>query len=293
MGGRGSKSTVTTSGPAFNPSQYQMMQEPPQQAPQASQAQQANNQTFPDTDNSPFHQLHGGAAYFQSQTLTPDQVWGTLEYLRDDTGRADSWSTRGTAAQNATQSSLHSMAQNMNNLMVYNAQNGLPANSGMSANQEYTYRHLNAAMHNLGQNLNLTRYDHPAFLNRILSNTGIRNADYSKMSINQLKQVLTGVTYNEGKFLSTSYNNFRNITNPNTLNTFVNRAVRIEYKSKASTQAMMPGRAPGRDFGEIVLSPKTNCRIVDVKLDHSVKVRKQGTSGPSNLSQLVLVVETE
>ena len=298
MGGRGSKSTVTSGGGGGilqNAAQYQINQEPPQQVSTATQATQANNQNFPDTDSSPFHQLYNGAGYFQSQTMTADQVWATLEYLRDDTGNADSWSTKGTAAQNASQSPLHSMAQNMNNLMVYNAQNGLPLTSGMSANQMFTHKHLMGAMHNLGQNLNLTRYDHPRFLNRILAEAGLGpNVDYSRMSLSQLQQVLVGRIYNEGKFLSTSYNNFAKIRNdPNIDNTFLHRAVRIEYKSKASTQAFMPGKAPRRDFGEVVLSPDTNGKIVGVRFDNSVKVRKQGSAGLSNLPQLVLTVETE
>ena len=296
MGGRGSKSTVTTGSSqsaAQTAAQFQILQDPPQQANTATQATQANNQAFSDTDNAPFHQLYNGAGYFQSQTLTADQVWATLDYLRDDTGNSDSVTRSGTAAQNATQSYAHSMAQNMNNLMVYNAQNGLPSTSGMSQNQLFTYKHLMGAMHNLGYNLNLTRYDHPAFLNRVLSEAGIRNANFSNMSLSQLQSVLVGRTYNEGKFLSTSYNNFKNINNSSTNQTFMHRAVRIEYQSKASTQAMMPGRAPNRDFGEIILSPNTNCRIVGIRYDNSVRVRQQGTAGLSNQKQLVLTVETD
>ena len=292
MGSRGSNSTMTAAQQTARMAQYQLVQDPPQQANTQTQATQANNQSFPDTDSRPFHQLKNGAGYFQSQTLTADQVWATLDYLRDDTGNKSSYSTAGTPAQNATQSTLHSMSQNMNNLMVYNAQNGLPVTSGMDGNQKFTYNGLMSAMHNLGQNLTLSRYDHPRFLNRILSEAGIKNADYSRLSVNQLQSALVGRTYNEGKFLSTSYNDFARIANSSTQNTFMHRAVRIEYRAKASTQAMMPGRAPGRDFGEILLSPNTNCKIVGVKYNN-VNVRKQGTAGLSNQKQIVLIVETD
>ena len=294
MGGRGSNSTVTAGGGgANNFSQFQLSQEPPQMAATQQQAQQQNNAAFNDTDNADYHALYNGAGYFQRQNLTPDQVMATYEYLRNDTGgQLNSVSNAGTAAQNATQSPLYTMSQNMNALMQYNHDHGLPMESGMNANQRYVMQGMISAMHNLGYNLNLTRYDHAPMVNKLLQQAGIRK-NFQSMSAQDIAKALVGRTYNEGRPLSTSYNNFKDITDPRTRMTYINRAVRIEYKAKASTQAMMPGNGPGGRFGEMVLSPSTNCKIVGVRYDNSVKVRQQGTSYLSSQPQLVLVVETE
>ena len=187
------------------------------------------------------------------------------------------------------------MSQNMNTLMQNNADAGKAITDGMNANQRFTYRHLMAAMHNLGYNVNLTRYDHGNFVNKLLAQSGFRNADFTQMSVAQIQQALTGKTYGEERFLSTSYNNFKNAPQ-SSKDTFMNRAVRIEYKAKASTQAMMPGNGPGGRIGEILLAPsggRQNFRVVGVREDSSVRVRQQGTSWLSNQRQLVLTVEVD
>ena len=281
MGGRGSKSGLTAR-PRITPAPpqaFQVQQDPPQIQPTAPQAQQANNAAFSDTDNAPFHDLYNGAQYFQQQNLTIDQVTATVQYLRNDT-------EPGT---------LYSMSQNMNTLMQNNADAGKAITDGMNANQRFTYRHLMAAMHNLGYNVNLTRYDHGNFVNKLLAQSGFRNADFTQMSVAQIQQALTGKTYGEERFLSTSYNNFKNAPQ-SSKDTFMNRAVRIEYKAKASTQAMMPGNGPGGRIGEILLAPsggRQNFRVVGVREDSSVRVRQQGTSWLSNQRQLVLTVEVD
>lgn len=281
MGGRGSKSGLTAR-PRVTPAPpqaFQVQQQPPQIQPTAPQAQQANNAAFSDTDNAPFHDLYNGAQYFQQQNLTIDQVTATVQYLRND-------QEAGT---------LYSMSQNMNTLMQNNADAGKAITDGMNANQRFTYRHLMAAMHNLGYNVNLTRYDHGNFVNKLLAQSGFRNADFTQMSVAQIQQALTGKTYGEERFLSTSYNNFKNAPQ-SSKDTFMNRAVRIEYKAKASTQAMMPGNGPGGRIGEILLAPsggRQNFRVVGVREDSSVRVRQQGTSWLSNQRQLVLTVEVD
>jgi hypothetical protein len=152
-----------------------------------------------------------------------------------------------------------------------------------------------SSMHNLGYNVNLSRYDHPAIVNKLLSQVGVKNADFTRLSEKQLQKALIGHTYGEEKFLSTSYNNFKNAPQ-SSKNVFMNRAVRIEYRAKASTQAMMPGNGPGGRLGEIVLAPsngRQNMKVVGVKYDTNVKVRQQGTSWLSNQNQLVITVEVD
>ena len=261
MGGRGSNSTVTGGGrsggggSASAQAQFQVLDPDTKVVATQQQAQQSNNLAFRDTDNAPFHDLYNGQGYFQKQALTPDQVIATYEYLRNDTrGQFNAVSTMGTAAQNATQSSMYTMSQNMNALMQYNHDHGLPMMSGMNANQRFVINALNSSMHNLGYNLNLTRYDHAPMVDKLLQQAGVRGS-FQNMSAQQLAAALVGRTYNEGRPLSTSYNNFKDITDPSTRMTYVHRAVRIEYKAKASTQAMMPGNGPG-------VSVKSFCRTL-------------------------------
>ena len=282
MGGRGGSSSFSAGsggGGGFNLQSFQVNQQPPQIQPTVQQAQNANSSVFSDTDNAPFHNLYNGAQYFQKQNLTADQINATIQYLRSD--------------QEA--GSLYSMSQNMNYLMMMNAANGLPVTNGMNANQLYTYRHLMASMHNLGYNINLTRYDHGEFVNNMLKQAGLKNPDFSKMTASQLSQVLTGRTYGEERIVSTSYNNFKNAP-VSTQNVFMNRAVRIEYQAHAKTQVMMPGNGPGGRIGEIVIAPsggRQNYRVVGVRYDHGVNVRQKGANWISNQKQLVLTVEVD
>lgn len=280
MGGRGSKSGLAAR-PRVTPAPpqaFQVQQQPPQIQPTAPQAQQANNAAFSDTDNAPFHDLYNGAQYFQRQNLTIDQITATVQYLRSD-------------KEAGTQ---YSMSQNMNTLMQNNADAGKNITDGMNANQRFTYRHLMAAMHNLGYNVNLTRYDHGDFVNKLLQRAGV-NVDYTRLSVSQIQKALVGVKYGEERFVSTSYNNFKNAPQ-SSKDTFMNRAVRLEFKAKASTQAMMPGNGPGGRIGEVLVAPsggRENYRIVGVREDTSVRVRQKGTGWTSNQKQLVFTVEVD
>ena len=288
FGGRGGSSGGTNqSGSgggsnAINAQNFQILQQPPQLQFNAQQAQQANNTAFSPIDNSPFHDLYNGRQYFQSQNLTADQQTAVIQYLRNDKEVLNGVPTQ------------YSMSQNMNWIMTQNAEKGLPIDNGMNANQRFTLRHMMASMHNLGYNVNLTRYDHPDFVNRLLQKAGIKQ-DYSRLTEKQLQKQLTGMKYSEEKLISTSYNDLRNAPQQ-TKDVFLNRAVRIEYKAKASTQAMMPGDGPGGRSGEIVLAPsrgRDNFHIVGVRYDPQRKVRKKGTSWLSSEPQLVLVVEAD
>lgn len=276
MGGRGSSSGYGSQQQA--PQSFQIQAQPPQVVATAQQAQAANNSAFSATDNAPFHDLYGGQAYFQKQNLTADQINATIQYLRSD-------KEAGTA---------YSMSQNMNYLMMQNAAQGKALTDGMNANQRYTYKHLMASMHNLGYNVNLTRYDHGDFVNNLLRQAGVTK-DYTQLSTAQISRVLTGKSYGEERMVSTSYNNFKNAPQ-SSKDTFMNRAVRIEYKAKASTQAMMPGNGPGGRIAEVVIAPSSgrqNYRVVGVRYDNSVNVRQKGTNYLSGQKQLVLTVEVD
>ena len=179
---------------------------------------------------------------------------------------------------------MYSMSQNMNHAMA--------TGQKLTANQQFVHDNLMGAMHNIGYNVNLTRYDHADVLDSMLAARGVHGTA-SGMTAAQLKTALVGHTYGENRFLSTSYNDFKNASNADT---FTTREVRFEYKVKANVQAMMPGNGPGGRLGEVVLaptSPQKNMRIVDVKDDKSRRTRSKGMSPGiyNNNRQIVVVVE--
>ena len=210
---------------------------------------------FANYDDADFHQLYNGRQYYQKQKLDATQQKAAANYL-------ESKSERG---------SQYSHSQNMNFQMA----TGQP----LTGKYKQTHDGLMSAMHNIGYNLTLTRYDHDGMVNGLLRavNAG---TSYEKMTLAQLQKALVGRTVNENKFLSTSYNNFRHAPQ-STKQTFDSRAVKINYKVSAGTQAMMPGRGSGGDFGEIVLAPTNGTankggRITDVRLTGQM-VRRKGT----------------
>lgn len=210
---------------------------------------------FADYDDADFHQLYNGRQYYQQQKLDASQQKAAANYL-------ESKAERG---------SLYSHSQNMNYQMATGQQ--------LTGKYKQTHDGLMSAMHNIGYNLTLTRYDHDGMVNGLLQAVNAGNS-YENMTLSQLQKALIGRTVNENKFLSTSYNNFKNAPQ-STKKIFDSRAVMITYKVSAGTQAMMPGRGPGGDFGEIILAPTNGTsnrggKITDVRLTGQM-VRRQGT----------------
>lgn len=269
MGGRGASSSGGGGGGGGGSiGQFQMLNQAPNIVATQQIAQQANARTFDDTDSRPYHDLLGGKNYFQSQNLTIDEQIATVNYLSD-------------TKESGTQ---YSMSQNMNQ--------ALATGKKLTANQQYVYDHMMSSMHNLGENLNLSRYDHDTFANALLKQVGI-STSYDKMSMSQLKKALVGTTYKENRLLSTSTNDFVNAPQK-TKDVFLTRPVKISYKAKANVQGMMPGNGPGGKIGEMVLAPsgkKDNFKIIDVK-STGKKARVKGTQSYS-LPQIEFVVEVD
>lgn len=269
---RGSGVTTPTQPLApSNPPQNQIPIQPLQQdqvVPTPQQAQNSNAGNFSDHDDAEYHDLYNGRGYFQRQVFGIDSEIARQNYLASNP-EAVQWGGDG----------IHSLSQNMNWEMM----NHLP----MSPTHRATMDGLNDALHNLGYNLNLQRYDHDDFVNGLLQQAGVKGANYMNMTESQLKGALVGHGYSEERFLSTSYNDFKNATDPST---FTSRAVRIEYRAKASTQAFMPGDGPGGRLGEIIIGPNTPSRIVDVRLSPVMNARTKGTQS-YNRRQITLVVE--
>lgn len=210
---------------------------------------------FADQDDADFHQLHSGAKYYAQQKLTTTQKQAVDNYLESDTELG----------------SLYSHSQNLNYQMA----------QGKTLTGKYKQTHdgLMDAMHNIGYNVELTRYDHADMVNGMLKALGA-GTNYENMSAASIKKALVGQQVNENKFLSASYNGFKNAPQ-SSKQVFDSRAVKINYKVKADVQAMMPGKGPGGDLGEIILAPTNGTanrggKITDVRLTGQM-VRRKGT----------------
>ena len=227
----------------------------------AAQAQQENDSTFSATDDSDFHELYNGRQYFQQQAFGIDTRMAVADYLNNQ----------------ATPGSMYSPSQQLN----HNMRQGLP----LTANEQFMQESLMEGMHNLGYNLNLTRYDRVDALNQF----GLGGGKYQNYSEAQLKQMLVGSTFHDKGFTSVSYNNFKNAPAGNN---FTDKAVVFKYRAKANTQALMPGKGPGGDFGELILAPGQKMRITDVKFStNSGGGRVQGRSGASYYDRIEIYVD--
>lgn len=231
--------------------QGQLANQQPKQPPKPQK--NYDSRGFADYDDADYHQLYNGRQYYAQQKLTVQEQNAAANYL----------------SANPEPGSLYSHCQNMNYMMA----------NGQTLTGQYKKTHdgMMSAMHNMGYNVELTRYDHANMVNGLLKATGA-GTDYTSMSPSSLTKALVGQTINENKFLSASYNDFKNAPNSSV---FTSRAVKINYKVKANAQVMMPGKGPGGDFGEIVLAPtngKANPggKIVGVRMTGKM-ARRQGT----------------
>ena len=247
-----------------------------QQAKAPAQTANVDARGFSDYDAADYHDLYAGRAYYQRQGITPQEQKELDKYTDPNTLRG----------------SLYNYSQEMNQANI---------NGTMTTEQQKTFNTLVGAMHNLGYNVNLTRYDHGDALDYMLREAGIATG-HQGMTISQLKSALVGKAYTDKRILSTSYNNFKNAADPST---FTTREVKFTYRAKASTQAMMPGvgkvpmrgsgMARGDDFGEMLLAPTNgsvnNYRVVDIKYSGAKARLKGGSKYNLNVRQIEIVVE--
>lgn len=257
--------------------------------PQESEEPETDEKGFKSHDDADYHDLYGGKEYYDQQNLTLDEKNAAETYTDPEVEGSYS---------NPAADGLHSPSQDLNWAMSQ----GLP----MSQAQESMKDSLMNAMHNTGYNINLTRYDHAGFLNAILASQGVKGADATQMSVSELKSILQGVTYGENKFVSGSYNNFKNALSDGSKwnkKAFMQRYVKISYQVDANVQSMMPGISSKVDpfsgkknnLGEIIMAPSKagnkNYEIVDVKLS-GAKAHPKGSYIDSNMSlnQIEIVV---
>lgn len=171
----------------------------------------------------------------------------------------------------ATGGSLYSPSQQLNNAL----RKGLP----LTAAQRRIMAGMDAAMHPLGYDLNLTRYDRVGYVARLLG-----GADYTTMTEAQVRRRLIGQTYTDDAFVSTSCDRFRNAPAGNA---FTDKAVEVRVHAKKTAKAMMPGDGAGGRLGEIVLGRGQQYRIVDVKMPQG----QTGRSGANYYQKIIITVE--
>lgn len=223
---------------------------------------------FRDYDDADFHQLYNGSGYYQQQNLSAAVKQQLTNYLNPNTERG----------------SLYNFSQNMN---------WAAATGTINQNQRYkkAFDTIVGSMHNLGHNVTLTRYDHGEFLDNQLAAAGIRGG-HKGMSVAQMKSALVGRTYGDKRILSTSYNDFSQASNHQV---FTTREVKITYRAKAGTKALMPGDGPGGKFGEMLLAPTSgktnNYTIVDVRATGNKARGKGQPRNALNLNQIEVIVE--
>ena len=247
MGSIGAKTTINTQQPTI--------------VPTVQQANTANNTNFSATDDSDYHDLHNGRQYYLNQTFSIDTQYALQDYLSD----------------RPVPGSIYSPSQELNNAM----EKGLP----LTPNQKYMKESIQEGMHNLGYNLNLTHYGRVGMIDAIGKAVGvnINHNNYEGMSQTQLNQ-LVGKSFNIDRFVSTSYNNFKNA--PNGGAPFTDKAVQLTIKAPAATQALMPGNGPGGQLGEVILNSNQNYRITSVKMPGGY-----GRSGAGTYKKINIEVE--
>lgn len=207
-------------------------QQPPQQPQQPPKPQKNyDSKGFADHDDADYHQLYNRKQYFQQQQLTPAQKKAADAYVDPNTEPG----------------SLYNVAQNVNWKMLQ----GQP----LTGKHKQVHDNMMSAMHNIGHNVTLTRYDHDGMVNSLLQSVGA-GKDYTKMSIGKIQKALVGQTIGENKFISTSVNNFSKAPQ-SAQNLFTNRAVKINYKAKAGVKGLLMPIGGGGDQGELVLAPTT------------------------------------
>lgn len=215
---------------------------------------------FADQDDADYHQLYNRKQYYQQQQLTPAQQKAAEAYVDPHTEPG----------------SLYNVAQNVNWKMVSDQQ--------LTGTHKQVHDEMMSAMHNIGHNVVLTRYDHNEMLDGMLKAAGL-GSDYTKVPLSTIQKTLVGQTLGENKFISTSANDLSKAPQ-STQNLFKNRAIKINYKAKAGVQGLLMPIGSGGDQGELVLAPtngKANAapRITAVRATGKTVYRnKTGRSYP-------------
>lgn len=232
---------------------------------------------FSDRDTGDFRQMTDAEEfdYLIRQQITDEQQAAFDKYTNPNTEAG----------------SLYNFSQNLN----YAVATGQP----LTPEQQKAWDEINGAMHNIGYNAELLRYDHGDTVNEILRQVGV-SGRAETMTPSQLKKQLAGVSYSDSRVLSTSVNGFKNSSDPSV---FTTRQFKFTYRTKAGAKGVMPGvgktpmlgsgKSRGDDFGEMLLSPENKYKIVDVKYSGEKARRKGGSKRYLTERQIEIVVEVD
>ena len=155
----------------------------------------------------------------------------------------------------------YSHSQNLN----YKLDNGLPLN----VNEKYIDDNIQAGMHDIGKNTQLTRFCH----DDILKQCGISN--YANMSEAQLSSSLVGMEIQTTSYLSTSYNAAKSPFAPNAP-LGGGREV-VMHVNALSTAKMVFG---AKKQAEIVLNKGTKLRFTKVEYDGTTAYPRNSGAKP-------------
>ena len=169
----------------------------------------------------------------------------------------------------AVPGTLYSPSQAMNHAMRVGKR--------LTYSQQQMKDGLMKGMHNLGENMVMTRYCRIGYMK------DLGCANYDKLSIGTLQKRLVGKTYVDNAFLSASCNNFSKAPKSNC---FTDKAVKLNIRAPASAKAMMPGKGKGGDFGEFIFAPGQKYRVTGVRF-----TGKRGRTGMQYYKQIELDVE--
>lgn len=155
----------------------------------------------------------------------------------------------------------YSHSQNLN----YKLDNGLPLNT----NEKYIDDNIQAGMHDIGKDVQLTRYCH----DDILQQCGISN--YARLSESQLKSQLVGTEIQTTSYLSTSYDASKSPFAPNQP-LGGGREVIMHVNAHANTQMVFGARKQT----EIIINKNTKMRITDIRYDGSTAYPRNSGAKP-------------
>lgn len=209
--------------------------------------------SFPSVDSSPSHTLADEDGYFSKQKFSHQTQAAINAYLDP----------------NPSGFSLYAPSQQLNHALKQGHQ--------LTPSQQQMHNDLMAGMHNLGENLQLTRYTRVGFM----SDLGAPNFD--KQSIRTLQKKLVGQVFIDKAFVSVSANNFAKAPRHNP---FTDKAVKLNIKAPAHAKALMPGTGTGGNFGEMVLAPNQSYRVTGVRF-----TGKTGRSGSNYYKQIELDID--
>lgn len=187
--------------------------------------------------------------------LDPQEADDLIEQI-EDTYDINTFLAINQYIRQDTDSAGYTMSQNMNHKM----EEGIPLN----ANEQYVADYLTNAMHDLGQDIVLTRAAHKDFLEAL----GVQNYQY--MSDAQLNAAVQGAQYTEKKFVSTAIDPAKN--------PFISgapsggREVYIRINAPSTTQVVIGNKAQS----EVILGHGVTFRATGAHFDGSTAYPRNG-----------------